>query len=696
MKKVVSIIVMIVLLTGEVCAQAVSPSRDTLPCGQRQRGYFYTLWYDTADWYLRPAANYRGPEWLASSTDINFNKCSFEDSHLEMLLQQYTPRPIRIKGLWAMLSRDRPSYGNCDTNRLPEYLYLYVRDTNVKPPTDGGSETYFLRRIASVRWDTAQPKMMCLPASADGNLYPTLYCHVYAALFDTVYTVSGEFWIGGSCNSNTYDILSDTGRVHWPSIYVDISPLWNFIARDDVGPYHHQCRSSDPDGPWRGYEKAWNYGGPYGAILDEQQWYVEVASADTSQGVGRPTAYYPAGTYQTIRATANSCHRFSHWNDGVTDNPRTIFVTKDTVFTAYFDTATSVYDVSARSNNESIGMAELIEWRHNRAGELLPPGADRYYRPIGSDTSYCEGDSVLFRAKPQPSAFFRYWNDRVTDNPRTVKVTQDTLLTAIFSKNSPLSPCPKVVGLQASVDSGRVRLSWMDTEDGQPAGWEAAWGPVGTPPYLCQTKTCNQTETMIDSLEGGKMYVAYVRSVCGSDSTQYYSGWSKGVWVYIPNKKIYTVTAVADYDERGRVIGGGEYEEGSVATLTADAKAHYRFLQWGDGHTANPRDVMVTQDTTFTAMFTEREGVAVADSLGSAFRLMPNPATGSVVCIVEGDPFPGGTLTMTDASGREVLRRELPPHSSRCNIDLSLFPKGILFVTLATSEGNSTQRLILE
>ena len=37
MKKVVSIIVMIVLLTGEVCAQAVSPSRDTLPCGQRQR-----------------------------------------------------------------------------------------------------------------------------------------------------------------------------------------------------------------------------------------------------------------------------------------------------------------------------------------------------------------------------------------------------------------------------------------------------------------------------------------------------------------------------------------------------------------------------------------------------------------------------------------------------------------------------------
>ena len=46
MKKVVSIIVMIVLLTGEVCAQAVSPSRDTLPCGQRQRGYFYTLWYD--------------------------------------------------------------------------------------------------------------------------------------------------------------------------------------------------------------------------------------------------------------------------------------------------------------------------------------------------------------------------------------------------------------------------------------------------------------------------------------------------------------------------------------------------------------------------------------------------------------------------------------------------------------------------
>ena len=54
-------------------------------------------------------------------------------------VQQFVPRAIRIKGLWAMVSSR--SYDATlhvlDTNRLPEYLYLYVRDTSKEPPTFG-------------------------------------------------------------------------------------------------------------------------------------------------------------------------------------------------------------------------------------------------------------------------------------------------------------------------------------------------------------------------------------------------------------------------------------------------------------------------------------------------------------------------------------------------------------------------------
>ena len=77
-----------------------------------------------------------------------------------------------------------------DTNRLPEYLYLYVRDTKVELPIPG-KESYFLKRVASVRWDTAHPKLMCLIQDADGRWTTRVYCPVYEALFDTVYTMYG-------------------------------------------------------------------------------------------------------------------------------------------------------------------------------------------------------------------------------------------------------------------------------------------------------------------------------------------------------------------------------------------------------------------------------------------------------------------------------------------------------------------------
>ena len=43
----------------------------------------------------------------------------------------------------------------------------------------------------------------------------------------------------------------------------------------------------------------------------------------------------------------------------------------------------------------------------------------------------------------------------------------------------------------------------------------------------------------------------------------------------------------------------------------------------------NPRRVVVTQDTAFTALFTDPVGIATADS--GSVRLQPNPASGSVV-----------------------------------------------------------------
>ena len=63
------------------------------------------------------------------------------------------------------------------------------------------------------------------------------------------------------------------------------------------------------------------------------------------------------------------------------------------------------------------------------------------------------------------------------------------------------------------------------------------------------------------------------------------------------------LTAIANNAEWGVVEGGDYYNNGDEATLTATANEGYRFVKWSDEVTDNPRTVVVTQDSTFTAIF---------------------------------------------------------------------------------------------
>ena len=192
MKKIVLIIVMSVMQTVAGIAQIPYPSTDTLPCGERQRDYFYSEWYDTVDFYLRPDC------YSYSSADFPNDFCSLQTVSEDLpgyicFFQQYAPRRLRIKGLWAMVRQyGLSSYNRIkDSTRLPEYLYLGLRTKDWPYPYYNTYDDY-LEFVDSVRWDTAQPKMMCVRQTEDERK-PNYYCHVYEALFDTVYTISGEF-----------------------------------------------------------------------------------------------------------------------------------------------------------------------------------------------------------------------------------------------------------------------------------------------------------------------------------------------------------------------------------------------------------------------------------------------------------------------------------------------------------------------
>ena len=200
-------------------------------------------------------------------------------------------------------------------------------------------------------------------------------------------------------------------------------------------------------------------------------------------------------------------------------------------------------------------------------------------------------------ATPEYGYRFSHWNDGNTDNPRDVYLTQDTAFTAYFERN---------------------------------------------PRYMVQTRC-------------------------------------------VPEGK-------------GLVWGDGQYWCGDTVTLTATgAIAPYFFYGWNDGNTDNPRRFVIGQDTSFTAYFARRiVGIDSTADAEALFTLTPNPTTGSVCCIIGEGASAGGVLTVADASGREVLRKELPPQTTSHTISLAEYPKGVYFVTLTTVLGSSTQKLVVE
>ena len=64
----------------------------------------------------------------------------------------------------------------------------------------------------------------------------------------------------------------------------------------------------------------------------------------------------------------------------------------------------------------------------------------------------------------------------------------------------------------------------------------------------------------------------------------------------------YNVTLSAD---NGTVSGVGTYSEGDTITITATANKGYKFKEWSDGNTDNPRIIVVTEDIKLTAIFEE-------------------------------------------------------------------------------------------
>ena len=107
-----------------------------------------------------------------------------------------------------------------------------------------------------------------------------------------------------------------------------------------------------------------------------------------------------------FKAVANKGYHFVQWNDGNTDNPRTVAVIQDTTFVAEFAPG-SEYTITATCN--------------------LQQGT------VSGSGVYAEGTPVTLTATAYEHYNFTQWTDGNTDNPRKITAERDATYTAEFA-----------------------------------------------------------------------------------------------------------------------------------------------------------------------------------------------------------------------------------------------------------------------
>lgn len=196
-------------------------------------------------------------------------------------------------------------------------------------------------------------------------------------------------------------------------------------------------------------------------------------------------------------------------------------------------------------------------------------------------------------------------------------------------------------------------------------------------------------------------------STCTSTEIQAYSydgynfvGWSDGstmnprvvtltqdtvfTAIFEANVQRYTITVMSANNNMGTVSGGGTYEEGTQATITATPAENHHFVSWNDGNTDNPRTITVTGDAVYIANFAEDVSIDAANEL-DALTFCPNPTSGTI------------TFNCTDIRKVEVMDamgRMVAEYIDSYVIDLSKLSKGHYTMRITTDNGVTIRKVI--
>lgn len=205
--------------------------------------------------------------------------------------------------------------------------------------------------------------------------------------------------------------------------------------------------------------------------------YQITLSCDANQGsITGDKGKFNFDTEHTIEAVPNYGYHFTQWSDGETENPRTFVLEQDTTFTALFapnkyslaiqydDTFGEVegdegefdylsehtitvtpkygYHLASWSDGVTANPRTLVLTKDTTITATFAPNKYQLELIADANLGSIEGEQGEFdylseheiTAVPKTGCLFTAWSDGVTDNPRTIVLTQDTSITALFEQ----------------------------------------------------------------------------------------------------------------------------------------------------------------------------------------------------------------------------------------------------------------------
>ena len=365
--------------------------------------------------------------------------------------------------------------------------------------------------------------------------------------------------------------------------------------------------------------------------------------SDLACGTVEGGGVFKKGEQTTLKATANEGYKFTQWSDGNTDNPRTVTVTSDVTYTAEFTKLEQLNGLFSVGDDTQIYFSRG-NLRYTRSTDTWSFATYQYDFVGAANTNGAELADVVdlfgWSTDGNPNTKWGISTSTNTDDYKGDFVDWGTNVIGESPANTWRTPTGDewiyifTQRPNAGALYGVAQVAGVNGLILLPDNWTGVSGITFKSGYPTnndnfadyQSFTLDQWNIMEAN---GAVFLPQAGMRSGTQVTDYTHYWAATkksdtnaallhftgnrivpngenniafgfVVRLVQSQKKYTITTVA---ENGVVTGGGVYVEGDYVTLTATANEGYKFTQWSDGNTENPRIVTATADVTYTAEF---------------------------------------------------------------------------------------------